>query len=189
MKEITNSPECTLSVLKQARRFITTASFDTDTIGLKKALDRGKIGTFFVLLFFSVNTYKPLMKDFPLNELLTAAEIEKLSPSLTHIFAHLKRTSKGSAYPIQRQWFSFFLLISRRYLRLIEAISRDLCNKVLSLLQRKRLLYLDFDDFDKLAAECRKVFTAWEKEINGFSSGQQLLQRQRFQFPTGKQQI
>jgi dynein heavy chain 1 len=51
---------------------------------------------------------------------------------------------------------------------LIEAISRDLCNKVLSLLQRKRLLYLDFDDFDKIAAECRKVFTAWEEQFEQF---------------------
>lgn len=37
------SSECTLNVLRQARRFITTAAFDTDTIGLKKALEKGDI--------------------------------------------------------------------------------------------------------------------------------------------------
>lgn len=64
-----------------------------------------------------------MMKEFPINELLTAAEMEILSPSVTHIFAHLKRTAKLSPYPLPR------------YLKLIEAISRDVCNKVLSLLQ------------------------------------------------------
>jgi hypothetical protein len=34
--------ECTLTILKQGKRFITTVSFDTDTVGLRKALDVGK---------------------------------------------------------------------------------------------------------------------------------------------------
>lgn len=37
----TEEAECTLGILKQAKRFITTASFDTDTIGLKKAIKKG----------------------------------------------------------------------------------------------------------------------------------------------------
>lgn len=40
----------------------------------------------------------------------------------------------------------------------MEALSRDLTDKVLALLQHKRLMYLDYDDFDKIAAECRKLF-------------------------------
>ncbi len=36
-----NEAECTLNILKQAKRFHATASFDTDTIGLKKAIEKG----------------------------------------------------------------------------------------------------------------------------------------------------
>jgi dynein heavy chain 1, cytosolic len=33
--------ECTLNALKQAKRFHATVAFDTDTIGLKKAIEKG----------------------------------------------------------------------------------------------------------------------------------------------------
>jgi hypothetical protein len=65
------------------------------------------------------------MKDFPINELLTAEEIEPLSNAITQIFGHIKKNAKNTSYPIPR------------YLRLAEAISRDLCTKTLSILQRK----------------------------------------------------
>ena len=51
-------------ILKHGKRFHATVSFDTDT-GLKDALAK-------------VNDYSPLMKDFPLNELFAATEIEKV---------------------------------------------------------------------------------------------------------------
>ena len=35
--------ECTLNTLKQAKRFHATAAFDTDTIGLKRAKEIGKL--------------------------------------------------------------------------------------------------------------------------------------------------
>lgn len=93
-------PECTLSLLRQSKRFITTASFDTDTIGLKKALEKGDF--FWTLLILQVNSYKPLMKDFPITQLLTLSEIDKLPEALTNIFLHLKKGARSSTYPIQR---------------------------------------------------------------------------------------
>lgn len=36
------SAEVTLNTLKQAKRFHATVAFDTDTIGLRKALEKGE---------------------------------------------------------------------------------------------------------------------------------------------------
>lgn len=121
------------------------------------------------VLLTSVNTYKNLMKEFPLNELLTAAEMEHLSAAITHIFAHLKKGSKSSGYPIPR------------YLRLLEAIFRDLSTKALAILQRKRLMHLDYDDFDKVTSECRKVFTVWEDQFGQFREVLRELAKKRNQ--------
>eukprot|EP01114_Cavostelium_apophysatum_P023031 TRINITY_DN854_c0_g1_i2.p1 TRINITY_DN854_c0_g1~~TRINITY_DN854_c0_g1_i2.p1 ORF type:complete len:4577 (-),score=1545.65 TRINITY_DN854_c0_g1_i2:38-13768(-) len=152
----TPKAEATLNILRQARRFITTASFDTDTIGLKKALEK-------------VNSYRVMIKDFPINELLAATEIEAIPSAITHIFAHLRKTAKTAGYPLQR------------YLRLVEAISRDVCGKVLSILQRKRLMYLDYEEFDRVTAECRKVFSAWEEQFELFRESLRDLAKKRNQ--------
>jgi len=136
----TPEAECTLAVLRQAKRFITTAAFDTDTIGLKKAMEK-------------VNSYKTLMKDFPINDLLTAIEVDKLPNVVTQIFSHMKKNYRNSAYPVDR------------YLRLIEAISRDLSVKILAILQRKRLMTLEYDEFDRITNDTRKVFIIWEEQF------------------------
>lgn len=56
----------------------------------------------FLLTLCAVNSYKPLMKDFPITELLTGSEIPQLTAALSHIFTHMKKTSKTANYPIPR---------------------------------------------------------------------------------------
>lgn len=148
--------ECTLTILRQGRRFITTAAFDSDTIGLKKVLEK-------------IATYKPLIKDFPISDLLTSSEIETLKENLIQIFGHLKKTLKTASYPIPR------------YLGLLEAISRDLCGKILSILQRKRLMFLEYEDFDKITLECKQVFSTWEDQFEQFRESLRDLARRRNQ--------
>jgi len=58
------------------------------------------------------------MKDFPINELLLAADLNKISESITNIFLHLRKI-KSSKYPIER------------FLKLIETISSDLLVQML----------------------------------------------------------
>jgi dynein heavy chain 1 len=45
----TPEAECTLAILRQSKRFITTAAFDTDTIGLKKAMEKGLFGNLIIV--------------------------------------------------------------------------------------------------------------------------------------------
>ena len=120
----------TLDVLKHGKRFHATVSFDTDT-GLKQAIA-------------TVNDYNPLMKDFPINDLLSATELDRIRLSVQAIFSHLRKI-RNTKYPIQRA------------LRLVEAISRDLVNQLMKVLGTRRLMYIAFDEFEKVMAHCFEV--------------------------------
>lgn len=127
----------TLEVLKHGKRFHATVSFDTDT-GLKQAIA-------------TVNDYNPLMKDFPINDLLSATELDRVRVSVQAIFGHLRKI-RNTKYPIPRA------------LRLVEAISRDLVNQLMKILGTRRLMYIPFEDFEKVMMSCFEVFLTWDDE-------------------------
>jgi dynein heavy chain 1 len=45
---------------------------------------------------FAVHKYNQLMKDFPLNELLSATDLDKIKESLYLIFGHINKKLKVS---------------------------------------------------------------------------------------------
>ena len=127
----------TLDILKQGKRFLATLSFDTDT-GLGQAVS-------------TVNDYNLLMKDFPLNDLLAATELSKLKAAIGSIFQHFKKM-RNTKYPIQR------------CLRLVEAISRDLMNKLLNVLGSQKLMHISHDEFERIMTSCLEIFNTWDDE-------------------------
>ncbi|XP_016305378.1 LOW QUALITY PROTEIN: cytoplasmic dynein 1 heavy chain 1-like [Sinocyclocheilus anshuiensis] len=139
IQEKRESPEVllTLDILKHGKRFHATVSFDTDT-GLKQAVE-------------TVNDYNPLMKDFPLNDLLSATELDKIRQALVAIFNHLRKI-RNTKYPIQRA------------LRLVEAISRDLSSQLLKVLGTRKLMHVAYEEFEKVMVACFEVFQTWEDE-------------------------
>ncbi|TRY63473.1 hypothetical protein TCAL_02090 [Tigriopus californicus] len=141
IQEKRESPEVglTLDILKHGKRFHATVSFDTDT-GLKQAIA-------------TVNDYNPLMKDFPINDLLSATEIDRVRGAVQSIFTHLRKI-RNTKYPIQRA------------LRLVEAISRDLVSQLLKVLNTRRLMYISFEEFEKVMGQCADVFTTWDDEYD-----------------------
>lgn len=76
------------------------------------------------------------MKDFPINDLLSAMELDRIRTALQLIFQHLKKI-RSTKYPMQRA------------LKLVEAISRDLNSQLLkvvtSFLCKVKLFCLLFD--------------------------------------------
>lgn len=128
---------CRFNTLFALQRFHATVSFDTDT-GLKQAIA-------------TVNDYNPLMKDFPINDLLSATELERIRAAVQQIFSHLRKV-RSTKYPIQRS------------LRLVEAISRDLGAQLLKVLGTRRLMHISFEDFEKVMTQCFEVFSIWEDE-------------------------
>lgn len=141
IQEKRESPEValTLDILKHGKRFHATVSFDTDT-GLKQALAM-------------VADFNPLMKDFPINELLSATELEKIRPAVQSIFAHLRKI-RSTKYPIHRAF------------KLIEAISRDLSQQLLKVLGTRRLMHIPFDEFERVMNQCFEVFGCWDDEYD-----------------------
>ncbi|KAJ3385444.1 hypothetical protein HDU84_002244 [Entophlyctis sp. JEL0112] len=114
----------TLEVLKHAKRFHATVSFRADT-GLNEAVDK-------------VTKYNQLMKDFPISELLSAPDIERVGHALSLVFAHLNKKLKISPYPIERA------------LRLVEAISRDFNDQILKFVGGRKLMLLPYEEFDRI---------------------------------------
>ncbi|KAB7503493.1 Dynein heavy chain, cytoplasmic [Armadillidium nasatum] len=111
---------------------------DLNFTGLKQALA-------------TVNDYSLLMKDFPLNDLLSATELEKIKCAVTSIFSHLRKI-RSTKYPIQRA------------IKLVEAISKDLSSQILKVLGTRRLMHIAFDEFEKVMSQCTVVFVTWEDE-------------------------
>ncbi|KAF7729943.1 hypothetical protein EC973_003356 [Apophysomyces ossiformis] len=143
----------TLDILKHAKRFHATVSFIADT-GLKEGMEL-------------VHKYNQLMKDFPLNELLSATDVDKIRESLGLIFGHLNKKLKLSPYPI------------RRALPLVEAISRDLNDQLVKVLGSRRLMYMEYDDFEKTMAGAEAVFQTWEDLIKEFTNVARDVTRKR----------
>ena len=138
-KRESNEVALTLEILKHGKRFHATVSFDTDT-GLKQAIAL-------------VNDYNPLMKDFPINDLLSATELDRIRTSVQAIFTHLRKI-RNTKYPTQRA------------LRLVEAISRDLANQMLKVLNTRRLMYISFEEFEKVMNMCAEVIGTWDDEYD-----------------------
>ncbi|KAL7751554.1 dynein heavy chain [Sorochytrium milnesiophthora] len=152
-----------LDILKSAKRFHATVSFRTDT-GLQEAME-------------VVHKYNVLMKEFPIDELLSATDLGKVRDSLLHIFAHINKKLRLSPYPI------------RRALPLVEAISRDLNDQLIKILSsssssfsyHRRLMYLPYGEFEQTMAWCESVFSVWDEQVKDFANVARDVARKRFE--------
>ena len=107
------------------------------------------------------------MKDFPLNELLSATDLDKIQEALVLIFGHINRKLKLSPYPI------------RRALPLVEAISRDLNDQLIRVLTTHRLLYTPYETFERLLGQTMGIFRTWDENIKEFTNVAREVTRKR----------
>lgn len=134
----------TLEILKHAKRFQATVSFTADT-GLKEAME-------------TVQKYNQLMRDFPLDELLSATSLPKVDEAVTQIFGHMNKKMRFSNYPIKRT------------LDLVEAISADLKDAMHRLLPGSELVDLEYKDFKALMKTADDIFKGWDAQIKEFTN-------------------
>lgn len=117
-----------------------------------------------------MHKYNQLMKDFPLNELLSAPDLDKTQESTILIFSHLNRKLKLSPYPI------------RRALPLVEAISRDFNEVLLRILTSHRLLWCPYETFEKVMERLMGgVFRTWDELIKEFTNVAREVTRKRLE--------
>ncbi|PWA00630.1 hypothetical protein BB558_003315 [Smittium angustum] len=132
----------TLDILRAAKRFHVTVSFMADT-GLKEATEL-------------VLKYNVLMKDFPLNDLLAATDMNKICEGVEAIFVHINKKLRLTPYPVKRA------------LSLVETISVDFNNQLLKVLGGRRLLYMEIDAFDQLLSGAETAFSIWDENFKDF---------------------
>ncbi|KAH1852909.1 hypothetical protein KXX54_006190 [Aspergillus fumigatus] len=136
--------QLTMDILRHAKRYQATLSFVADT-GLREATDM-------------VQKYNQLMRDFPLDELLSATTLQKVQESLGLIFGHLNKKLKICPYPIKRA------------LALVEAISGDLDTQIHSLLPGRTILHLDYREFRSLMKTCGAIWRTWDENLKEFTN-------------------
>ncbi|KAL8693410.1 MAG: hypothetical protein Q9218_001759 [Villophora microphyllina] len=145
--------QMTMDILRRAKRFQATVSFSVDT-GLKDASEK-------------VQKYNQLMRDFPLDDLLTATTLHKVDDSLVAIFAHLNRKLRICPYPIARA------------LPLVTAISADLDALIHSLLNGRAIIHLDYGDFEALMENADRIWATWDESIREFTNVAREVTRRR----------
>lgn len=119
------------------------------------------------LTILAVHKYNQLMKDFPLDELLAATDLEKIQDSLFQIFGHITKKLRISPYPI------------RRALPLVEAISRDFADALLKVLGSHQLMYMEYASFERTMAAASAAFTTWDEQIKDFTNVAREVTRRR----------
>jgi dynein heavy chain 1 len=143
----------TLDVLRNAKRYQATVSFTADT-GLREKAD-------------IVQKYNLLMRDFPLDELLSATSLQKITESVNQIFNHINKKMKLCPYPV------------RRALPLVVAISADLDNRLHALLNGRTLMHLDYARFQAIMADADSIFRAWDDNQKEFTNVAREVTRRR----------
>ncbi|KAI5303248.1 hypothetical protein KEM55_000654, partial [Ascosphaera atra] len=105
-----------------------------------------------------VQKYNQLMRDFPLDELLSATSLQRVHDALNLIFSHLNKKLRICPYPIKRA------------LSLVEAISADLDSQVRSLVRGNQIMRLNFKEFRSLMRSIQVIWRAWDENLKEFTS-------------------
>ena len=133
--------EMTLRILKHYKQFGVILAFQQDT-GLTQK-------------FSEVNSYMALIRDFPINAILTASNVKQVQQAVAAVFSHMRKM-KTAQYPVKRSF------------QLLESVSRDLCKKLVTLLKPLRMMKLPYEIFVKENDHCSNLFKTWDEHCGGF---------------------
>ena len=76
-----------------------------------------------------VSSYMSFIRDFPVNALLTSSTVKQMEQAVIALFSHMRKM-KTAQYPLKRAF------------QLLEAVSRDLSQKLASILKPVKLMEL-----------------------------------------------
>jgi len=131
--------ELTLEILKFKRKFGITTTFEND-LNLKNIIAKS-------------TKVSAVMKDFPINELLSANTMQDISAAIGVIFISVKKINNNDAYE------------PSRFLSFLEALSRDLLVQILKILSVLRLMSMPYNEFITLLDQSKDIFTKWDEEF------------------------
>eukprot|EP00917_Polyrhabdina_sp_WS-2016_P007442 GHVP01016658.1.p1 GENE.GHVP01016658.1~~GHVP01016658.1.p1 ORF type:complete len:4656 (-),score=837.71 GHVP01016658.1:4666-18633(-) len=144
VKEQLNSPEAEtmLSALRWGKRYMATYSFSADD-QLTKLIE-------------TVASVNVLMKDFPIQDLLTSSTPDQIKNALLSIFVALRKIKNASSYPLNRAFL------------FVEAISRDLMNALQRILKSTNLIDRPYKESEYLLSQLQEIFVLWDDESRKF---------------------
>lgn len=147
----------TLDILRSAKRYHATTSFLADT-GLKECAER-------------THLFNLLMRDFPINDLLSATDLDRAADALLLVFSHLNKKLRISPYPVKKA------------LSLVDAISRDLNDTLIGILGPLRIMYMEYERFYSTLESASRVFLAWDEGHKEFvSTGREVIKKRGEKF-------
>lgn len=142
--------QLTLEILRYGKRFHATTGFLSD-IGISQALEL-------------TNDYNKLMKDLPLNELVSSHSIKKVEEAIVLLVNHLKKL-RLTNYPISRA------------VPFIEAISSDVVTVLKPMLGD--LMDLEYQQFQDKVLSLENCFETWDRQLKEFTNLIRELVRKR----------
>ncbi len=140
------SPPCaaTLELLRRAKRFHATQPLDAELAALRAALERAR-------------SYRGLTRGFPADGVAGATSLAELAAAVRAVFEHMKKVRKATQYPLAR------------YVRLGEAVSRDMVARARALLAQAPLLAMPYEDFvAQVEQPFNALLEAWKQEFSVF---------------------
>lgn len=129
----------TLDVLRRGKRYIPTTNFTTST-GLQEATER-------------VKGMMALMREFPLNPVLSASSLSRLATACKAVFSHynqyLKKVGAMGAEHFPRALY------------MLEAVQQEVVRLAVKLLGPRRLMKVPYERFTALTNECLGLTELW----------------------------
>lgn len=148
--------QLTLQVLDYARRRMQADNLRVEALEVKKTVE-------------SVKQYNFLLKDIPLDEMLSAANLDKMQSSLDSVFSHINRRFRNSNYPVDRG------------LALIEAISADMNLGFQGLVNGRTLMRCSMPDFESIVNAAGALWLVWDEQVRMFTDIAREVTRKRNQ--------
>eukprot|EP00298_Acanthocystis_sp_HF-20_P018400 c21961_g1_i2.p1 GENE.c21961_g1_i2~~c21961_g1_i2.p1 ORF type:complete len:1367 (-),score=618.02 c21961_g1_i2:1228-5328(-) len=143
--------QLTIQLLRQSKRFAVIAAFED---------------TKFQAVLQRVESVNFIMKDFPIETLLSAPNIGEIRGALEAIFEKLNR--------VRQSQYS-----TTRALQFVEAIGRDVSGRMVSVLGAKKLMATEFLAYEKRHKEAMRIFAFWEDKTKAFVQTIQDLEKKR----------
>lgn len=148
--------QLTLQVLDYAKRRMQADNLRVEAGEVKRAIE-------------SIRMYNYLLKDIPLDQLLSATRLDEARNALDSIFAHITRRFRNSGYPVERG------------LALMEGISSDMNAKFHDIVSGRTLMRSTQSEFDGVIHRAEALWLTWDDHINNFTDIAREATRKRSQ--------
>eukprot|EP00727_Mastigamoeba_balamuthi_P010917 m51a1_g6448 putative cytoplasmic dynein 1 heavy chain 1 (4576) ;mRNA; r:416422-430644 len=129
--------ECTVHVLREARRIVTLSTLEE--LSIPTLAEQAKSCKLFV-------------KDFPIKAVLMSSSIKGLQAAMVDAFRHVKDRRRDGYYT------------ARRVVQLMDAVSGDMFERLMSLLRQRSLMQAPLAELSNCMSECNELFKVYNEE-------------------------